>query len=262
VRSAATAAVLAAARDQATSPLGHVGARGLPGRQSSTPSAAPTHVATNGRDSPQCGAPASPCSTLRFAVNTLGAATVLLGPGAFGVDSCGTVAGHALNLTGAGSQVTTIDCRGGDRALSALDSVWLAGLTIRGGAVSLNTSQPGGGAGVQVVWPPLGSGLVAHLQDVVLEDNHVLGTLGDPGDSSELAGGGMFVMGGLSNLSVSLVGCRLVGNSVVGGFAPREMMSATLCGGALFLALGEGAVDEPSTGISIVMDGGKHRDWG
>jgi hypothetical protein len=31
-------------------------------------------------------------------------------------------------------------------------------------------------------------------------------------------------------------------------------MSATLCGGALFLALGESAVDEPSTGISIVMD--------
>jgi hypothetical protein len=98
-----------------------------------------------------------------------------------------------LNVTGAGSLATTIDCGGvgNVRALHTNDSVWMAGLTVTGCLVSIvvqddvvgdddfnpnvvETISCSGGAGSAVVWPKHLNGARAVFVDVVWVNNTLM----------------------------------------------------------------------------------------
>jgi hypothetical protein len=115
-------------------------------------------VSVNGVDVAGCGAApgAAACATLRYAVEEVVNALPLppsefvrvqLGPGVFGPPSCGGTAARAVEVLGAGSSATTIDCQGGTRALATSNNLAMAGVTVANCNTSLvlasSSSDPG-----------------------------------------------------------------------------------------------------------------------
>jgi hypothetical protein len=77
--------------------------------------------ASGGSDDPSCGLEGAPCATLSYAVNAIanavqpvgGMVDVIVGGGVYNTtDACGARATRPLNISGAGSSTTTMDCRG------------------------------------------------------------------------------------------------------------------------------------------------------
>ncbi len=234
-----------------------------PGPQpSASPNAppAPIHVvASGGRDCLTCGAVDEPCATLRYAVNVLAnyltplnvIVPIALGRGAYGPDNCGANATRPVNVTGAGSEATLIDCQGTERALAASDSLWLSGITIRGGFVNVSAVVPGsapayssfaagGGGGVSIVWPTSLCGACAEVVDVVFVNNSMIGIVGASGAgvrnaAASLGGGGLFVAGGGNNSAVALLNCVFLRNTVS---VVDNTGTSAACGGGVCVLVG------------------------
>jgi hypothetical protein len=225
-------------------------------------------VAAGGVDGPACGSVTSPCATLRYAVNVLANVVtpvsapvpVVLGPGVFGPASCGAHATRPVNITGAGSITTTVDCRGSDRALSASDSVWLAGITFTGGFANVSVAAAdvgggpsvytgGGGGAVAVLWAA-SSGFSAELTDLVFVNNSVVVVVAEGAASNAVVGGGGLFLAGGSNISaVLLQRVSFLRNSV----AVTDWSDyAASCGGGACIAVG--APSSPATESVPVAD--------
>ncbi len=148
-------------------------------------------VASGGRDVLGCGSVDAPCATLRFAVNSVSSVVnppsatvpIVMGPGMFGPNSCGANATRPVNVTGAGSGETLVDCEGTDRLLYTCDSLWLTGITVVGGlanvAVSIGDAgygsvSGGGGGGVTVMWPSALDSARAVFLDVAFVNNSMV----------------------------------------------------------------------------------------
>jgi hypothetical protein len=224
-------------------------------------------VATGGTDDPTCGGMEAPCATLRYAVNTLANAVappyatvpIILGPGAYGPDSCGANATRPMSITGAGSAATRIDCQGTGRALAASDSLWLTGMTVTGGFANVSVVvfegilsgvpfAAGGGGAVAIVWPTALSGASAVVIDVAFMNNYVVGVVSGQfsAASAVVGGGGLYIAGGGSDSVVTVQNCSFVGNvvnvtdytgvartcgggvCVVAGLAPSPVASSSL----------------------------------
>jgi hypothetical protein len=119
-----------------------------------------------GVDSPECGfSPDAPCASIAYVVNGIGPYVepvtsplhVVVGPGLFHNTSCGAYGFRPLNITGAGSAATTVDCEGTSNLLVAFSATFVSGLTVRRGAVTVGwpdssvVSVQGGGA-IAVLW--------------------------------------------------------------------------------------------------------------
>ncbi len=248
-------------------------------------------AATGGNDSATCGAATSPCATLRFAVNVVANAVVpvnatavlVLGPGLYGPSSCGASAVRPMNISGAGSSMTTIDCAGTNRTLTTTASLSLAGLTLMGGKApglinltSLSRVDPGcaspapvGGGAVSVVWPPTLSSASASMLDLVFVSNTVDAVITQAGPSPEsmcppdsvvVGGGGLLVSGGGNNTVVSLQQCVFDSNiasasASVGGL----QVAVSVCGGGACILPGVPAQPNAITGSplsGVVVEGG------
>ena len=98
---------------------------------------------SNGTDRSGCGSLASPCRTLRYAVNDIGGSvqpanapfTVSVSAGTYGPSSCGALALRGLSVCGTGSANTLIDCNSTAPLLIANGSLVLSGLTVVRGRV-------------------------------------------------------------------------------------------------------------------------------
>jgi hypothetical protein len=193
----------------------------------------PIMVAANGTDSPTCGGSTDPCGSMRYAVNVRAnslepvdsVAAVVLGEGYYGPGSCSTNATRPISIVGAGSGATVVDCGGTDRALYTNASITMFGLTITGGAVSIDFNDTGvndfdvryasGGGGVAVVWSEGGANAVARFEDVVWLNNTVRGVVTGTGDALVVfGGGGVSVFGGGGGGRVAFDGCVSVNNTV------------------------------------------------
>jgi hypothetical protein len=228
----------------------------------------PIHVnASGGVDSSTCGDLASPCATFSFAINgranlvqpLSAVVSVVLGPGVFGPTNrnCGANATRPVNITGAGSTSTVIDCGGLSRALVASSSpVRIVGVTVTGGVVDVSQTcgdgndvsfdAPGGG-GVAIMWPPSLSNALAEFVDVTFTNNSVLGLVSEPDGSAcpEFGGGGLYLAGGGSGTAVTMEGCsfRLNGVNVLVNTSVWFTLSFGNGGGAYI------AVGDRSTGL-------------
>ena len=188
------------------------------------------HVAVNGVDAPSCGPHGSPCATLSYAVNYIanavqpGDATVdvVIGSGVYGEQACGAHAHRPLNVSGAGSGVTKVDCGGRQRLLMTNDSLALSGLTVMGGyahaAVGFSDVSYGGGA-VAAVWPDSHHGAIANLSDLVFLENTAVFTLerqeGTQAGNLNVGGGAVLILGGGQGPCVTITGCSFINNSVL-----------------------------------------------
>jgi hypothetical protein len=119
-----------------------------------------------GVDNATCGfSPATPCASIPYAVNGIGPyvlpatsmLTVIVGPGLYGATSCGAYGLRPLNITGAGSGATIIDCAGTNRMLFAFSVTFVSGLTVRRGlAVVTGSGSNGvavdGGGAIAILW--------------------------------------------------------------------------------------------------------------
>ena len=117
-------------------------------------------------DNATCGfSPATPCASIPYAVNGIGPyvlpatsmLTVIVGPGLYGATSCGAYGLRPLNITGAGSGATIIDCAGTNRMLFAFSVTFVSGLTVRRGlAVVTGSGANGvavdGGGAIAILW--------------------------------------------------------------------------------------------------------------
>ncbi len=195
-------------------------------------------VGPNGTDGSSCGAtPALPCATLAYAVNVVAnavlpafaAVSISLAAGSYGHASCGVNATRPLNITGAGSGTTVVDCEGsGQRALYTNDSLALGGVTITGSNVSLDVvlnitdknacpEVVGGGA----VWVAHSSNLTAayaSFVDVVWVDNQLAGTLRGSVElftTGAVMGGPAVLVSGGGFTSVTFDGCLVANNSLM-----------------------------------------------
>ncbi len=247
-----------------------VGAAREPGAQPDDPPPIFVNV-TGGVDNVTCGGPASPCATFRYAVNSVAnqrlplaaVATVVLGPGVFGPESCSANATRPVNITGAGSGVTTMDCGGVSRALSAYSSVSMSGITVtRGfvdvsGACGTDAVDAGGGGGVAVVWAVGQVGSSAMFLDVVFLNNTVVGTIPAIWTSScgTLGGGGLFLGGGGNDTTVALSQCSFIGNAVSVAFeSGSDSYVATFGGGACVVVGDASGADEGSSLARVIVD--------
>ncbi len=130
------------------------------------------HVAVDGHDVSGCGGAHSACATLRFAYDAavggssfdITLVSVAMSAGVYdearyrltaaaweagswlrqmllnilkSLCSCGVVANRALVLSGAGKDLTVVDCGGSNRMLLATSNVTMTGLTVTGGYVSV-----------------------------------------------------------------------------------------------------------------------------
>lgn len=225
------------------------------------PGLAPTIyvAASGGSDSADCGPEASPCATLQYAVSVRGNAAVpttamvslVLGPGRYGPDSCGADAGRPMNISGAGSEATVIDCAGTGRALVTNDSLALSGVTITRGHANVTVTLPrpddddlglyefagGGGGGVAVMWT---SGLPAPwatLIDVAFSSNTVSVEVIGEMVTTVVGGGGLYVAGEGNSAAVTLRRCTFVSNYVEVQ-AGSDVANTVACGGGACVALG------------------------
>ena len=183
------------------------------------------HVAVNGVDAPSCGPHGSPCATLSYAVNNIANAVqpgdapvdVVIGSGVYGEQACGAHAYRPLNVSGAGSGVTKVDCGGRQRLLMTNDSLALSGLTVMGGyahaVVGFSDVGYGGGA-VAAVWPDSHHGAIANLTDLVFLENTAVFTERQEGNV-EVGGGALLILGGGQGPCVTITGCSFINNSVL-----------------------------------------------
>ena len=199
--------------------LSIMGVMGSDGVTASSPAAVTLYVSgAAGSDSAGCGVvAASPCATLRYAVQTAAPSVcaqsactpleVVLASGHYGRSSCGVTSPYALSITGQGAQVTVIDCELSGRLLLTSHNVSVMGLTVLRGAVWDGT----GGGAVALVSSSLSSNISyvsMHVSDAVFVN------------CSAVEGhGGALLVNLTSNVSVvgtSVVvqGCVLTGNSV------------------------------------------------
>jgi hypothetical protein len=227
-------------------------------------------ASAGGSDSQSCGTEQDPCATLRYAVNVIGNAiqpltalvSVVLGPGVYGSDSCGANATRPMNISGAGSGVTRIDCQGTGRALVTSDSLWLTGLAVTGGFVNVSVVVPeseayflfaaGGGGGVAVMWPTVGAGLLLDVWDVAFENNSVAGVVtGGNLAVPVLGGGGLYIAGGGNSSVVAMRSCSFVSNTVS---VADKTGNAAACGGGACVCVGLASSFDPlnATSTSIV----------
>jgi hypothetical protein len=157
-------------------------------------------------DSGACAAAASPCCSLKYAVESVAAfmvpvtepVPIMMGTGVYGVNSCGVNTARPLSIQGVSD--VTIDCGGSDRVLSSSTSLFMSNLTLRGGhvsdgsnggAVSVVSSDAspsfvfvgvvfvnnsvlhgnGGGLSISVSNGVQLTGVSVHLEEVVFEGN-------------------------------------------------------------------------------------------
>ena len=93
-------------------------------------------------DSGACTAAASPCCSLKYAVESVASfmvpvtepVPIMMGTGVYGVASCGVNTVRPLAVQGVGS--VTIDCGGSGRVLFSSTSLFMSNLTLTGGYVS------------------------------------------------------------------------------------------------------------------------------
>ena len=211
-------------------------------------------IAADADDFAGCGSLTAPCGTLRYAVVVVAASivpvddvvTIIVAAGQYDHRSCGGVAWRPLDIQGAGSSVTTVDCGGSGRLLFSNSSVAVGGLTVSHGAVTVvspgdDSGSGYGGGAVSVAWAsPEHTGLSAVFRDVRFVDNVVTATSG-----GEYTGGGavsVFSVGSASHNRMTFDGCDFERNQVVCG--GTGACSAT--GGAafvMFLAAGSSSLD-------------------
>jgi hypothetical protein len=117
-------------------------------------------------DSPSCGfSPQAPCASLLYTINGIGsyvlpntsALTIMVGPGHYGAAFCGAYGLRPINITGAGSSTTVVDCGGIRRMLFAFSATIVTGMTItRGFAPVIGAGADGvavdGGGAIAVLW--------------------------------------------------------------------------------------------------------------
>ncbi len=255
----AAATSLAGDSGHASSKRGDTAQDTTQGLSTASADAAPSDIyvapaSAGGSDNQRCGDEEDPCATLRYAVNIIGNpmepltafVSVVLGPGVYGWDSCGANATRPMNISGAGSGVTRIDCQGTGQALVASDSLWLTGLTVTGGLVNVSSVVPesapidtfaaGGGGGVAVVWPITGAGLSLDVWDVTFENNSAVGVISGGNKSTPvLGGGGLYVSGGGNSSGVAIRSCSFLSNAVS---VTDYTGSAAACGGGVCIFLG------------------------
>ena len=127
-----------------------------------------------GVDSPECGfSPDAPCASIAYVVNGIGPYVepvtsplhVVVGPGLFHNTSCGAYGFRPLNITGAGSAATTVDCEGTSNLLVAFSATFVSGLTVRRGVARVGLTDPAtgdavvsieGGGAIAVLWGGVG----------------------------------------------------------------------------------------------------------
>ena len=125
--------------------------------------------ASGGADTLGCGTSASPCLTLRYAVDVVANpltpadafATVVVSAGNFAQDSCGGKAVRPLIVRGSSMSSTAFDCGGAGPLLSSEASVFAAGFTVQHSAV-VNSTVGGGAISVSM---PVDGGTVI-LRDI------------------------------------------------------------------------------------------------
>jgi hypothetical protein len=83
--------------------------------------------------------------------------TVVLAPGLYDATSCGTYGLRPLNISGAGSGATVVDCARTGRFLLAFSTTIVSGLTVQRGAVTVagvgsNGVAVDGGGAIAVLW--------------------------------------------------------------------------------------------------------------
>ncbi len=233
-------------------------------------------VAPSGADGPACGtSPQLPCATLRYTIGALanavvggGLVSVVLAPGSYNSSSCGATGTRALNITGAGSGATVVDCAYGGRVLSTNDSLAMSGLTPARGlaAFGVNVSDVnatdvligGGGGAVAVTWLPTVTEPYAVLDDVAFVSNAVLASVVGNGTASvTLGGGGLFVSGGGNGSVVLVTRCTWWNNTVVVQDRDDSLNGVgAACGGGACVALGVTDDPAPLLSVSVVIDGG------
>jgi hypothetical protein len=237
------------------------------------------YVAPDGADGPSCGsAAATPCATLRYAIEGVGNAlqpltatvAVVVAPGGYGPASCGASARRPFNITGPGSAVATVDCGYTTRLLLCNDSLALTGVTVTGGLAVGTVTSPGpgdpnlytpfGGGAVSVTWGPEVQGAWAVLQDIAFLNNTVAITVAADNDTETasvrayVGGGALFVYGGGSGCSVALTGVTFHGNNAT-TFGEGSMDHVHAGGGGACIALGCPTVDGrpvgPVVGVTV-----------
>lgn len=169
---------------------------------------APVYVGPSGVDSATCGTgSAGACASLKQAVQVANAqqprsvtASIVVEAGSYGPKSCGANATRPLNITGAGSSVTRVDCGGLDRALYTNDSLVFSGLTLSNGSVAYNFISSDdasfGGGGIAVVWSEMFNNASATFMDVVWISNSVAAMEDLNSGTSAQAGGAAVVDSG------------------------------------------------------------------
>jgi hypothetical protein len=111
-------------------------------------------VGVPGSDTAECGTtPLAPCASMAHVLQRHLASRawavpldILLGPGHYGLESCGLVAHQPVNITGAGKGATFVDCGGTMRLVEAHSSCALAGFTVSGGFASVDVDGAREGA--------------------------------------------------------------------------------------------------------------------
>jgi hypothetical protein len=238
--------------------------------QPGSESATRVHVAPAplGVDGPSCGPAASPCATLRYAVDTIASAgqppmaviPITLAAGRYGGDSCGGIATRPLAVSGAGRDSTLVDCLGTDRLLGTTASLSLSGLTVvRGGVVVDPLRGQGlvgpvvGGGGLWVLLGPGDPGPVT-LTNLAFFNCTVVGSVAPGGSSSGggggsspgwVGGGGAVIIAGRGQVAVTVTDCLFVGNWVR---LTDGSNGLTHCGGGLCVALDPSSPQAPIPG--------------
>jgi hypothetical protein len=240
-----------------------------PGPLRATPS---VQVATTGSDVEGCGSTAVPCATLSFAILAANAmqplddvVDVIVSGGKYDSRSCGAKATRPVNVTGAGSSDTVIDCAGLLQMLATNSSIAVAGVTILRGLLTAEAVEPasggalivGGGAAVSAVWSPLLNGAVALFFDVVATSNVVNISLAQTANTYVYAGGGaVLVVGGGEDTYVFLGSCSFENNTALVDASLVGPSSALLvCGGAVCVVPGLAIFQsQPVLGATVEVD--------
>ena len=151
------------------------------GSASVTPSLAPSanatshtvlYIAPAGIDTGDCAVAATPCRTLRYAVNAVAEfiypttveVSVVVAPGLYTTTSCGAVSSRPLAVLGSAS-MPLFDCGSEARLLDTSASVRVSGISVVNAVAS-----DGAGGGAVLARPALPSGMVLVMDHVSLSN--------------------------------------------------------------------------------------------
>ncbi len=203
-------------------------------------------VSPTGVNGPGCGSAIAPCGTLQYAVDVVvggmgpgsGMVHVQLAAGGYGPLSCGGNATRPLSITGAGPGATVLDCGGVGRALFTNSSIVMVGLTVTGGAVTVNATTGNvtyvGGGAVAVVWQGALPGTLAHFEDVAWVNNSA-SIVASAGATCVAGGGALSIHGDCKGCKVVLIGCVVAGNTL---HALEDRFPGQYGGGGVSVVLG------------------------